>query len=225
MQESQLISEEQSTYHYNELPDSAKDVARRHYIENWIYDDWYDYIYEDAKEEGASKGFQIEDIAFSGFWSQGDGAMWIGDVELPEFITHFLPESIGRECWLWLMQDGWLEDRINVYRTSHHYSHSNCMGVTSITTVGNDEEDVLRAECILKGAPIDTLYNLIVADTACPIKGIEDLEEFVLEKAREYADMIYHRLRDGYEYECSEGQISECYDANNILFNEEGKVI
>jgi hypothetical protein len=179
----------------------------------------------EAKDDGAVQGFQIEDIAFSGFWSQGDGAMWIGDVELPEFITHYLPESIGRECWLWLIEDGWIEDRINVYRTSHHYSHSNCMGVTSITTVGNDEEDELRAECILKGAPIDTLYNLIVADTACPIKGIEDLEEFVLEKAREYADMIYHRLRDGYEYECSDAQISECYDANNVLFNEEGKAI
>jgi len=222
MQESQLISEEQSTFSYAELPEDAKDVARRHYIEHWIYDDWYDHIYEDAKEEGASKGFDIDDIAFSGFWSQGDGAMWIGDVELPEFITHYLPESIGRECWLWLIQDGWLEDRINVYRTSHHYSHSNCMGVTSITTVGNDEEDVLRADGILKGAPIDTLYNLIVADTACPIKGVEDLEEFVLEKAKEYADMIYDRLKDGYEYECNDAQISESYDANNVLFNEEG---
>jgi hypothetical protein len=224
MQESQLISEE-TTYHYNELPEYARQKARAHYIENWIYDDWYDHIYEDAKEEGASKGFQIEDIAFSGFWSQGDGAMWMGDVELPEFITHYLPESIGRECWLWLIQDGWIGERVNAYRTSHHYSHSNCMGVTSIEQMPHNEDDTLNLDCILKGAPVETLYNLIVADTACPIKDISDLEELILNEARRYADMIYDRLRDGYEYECSEGQISECYDANNILFNEEGKVI
>jgi hypothetical protein len=151
--------------------------------------------------------------------------MWMGDVELPEFITHYLPESIGRECWLWLIQDGWIGERVNAYRTSHHYSHSNCMGVTSIEQMPHNEDDTLNLDCILKGAPVETLYNLIVADTACPIKDVSDLEELILNEARRYADMIYDRLRDGYEYECSEGQISECYDANNILFNEEGKVI
>jgi hypothetical protein len=224
MQESQLISEE-TTYHYNELPEYARQKARAHYIENWIYDDWYDHIYEDAKEEGASKGFDIDDIAFSGFWSQGDGAMWTGGVDLPEFITHYLPESIGRECWIWLIQDGWVYDRASIHRTSHHYSHSNCMGISGIEPASYDEGDTLNVDCILKGAPVETLYNLIVADTACPIKDISDLEELILNEARRYADMIYDRLRDGYEYECSEGQISECYDANNILFNEEGKVI
>jgi hypothetical protein len=80
-------------------------------------------------------------------------------------------------------------------------------------------------DCILKGAPVETLYNLIVADTACSIKDISDLEELVLNEARRYADMIYGRLRDGYEYECGDAQISESYDANYVLFNEEGKAI
>jgi len=51
------------------------------------------------------------------------------------------------------------------------------------------------------------------------------LEELVLNEARRYADMIYGRLRDGYEYECSDTQISESYDSNYVLFNEEGKAI
>jgi hypothetical protein len=224
MQTSQLTSEE-TTYHYNELPEDARQKARAHYIENWIYDDWYDHIYEDAKEEGASKGFDIDDIAFSGFWSQGDGAMWTGDVELPEFITHYLPESIGRECWLWLIEDVVVPNKITIHRTGHHYSHSGCMGISGVEVYDHEDDDVLQHECILKGAPIGTLWNLIVADTNCPIKDVSDLEELILNEARRYADMIYDRLRDGYEYECSEGQISECYDANNILFNEEGKVI
>jgi hypothetical protein len=217
-----MLETEQTTYHYHELPEDARDVARQHYIEHWIHDDWYDYIYREAKEDGQARGFWIEDIFFSGFWSQGDGAMWTGTVDLPEFITHHLPESIGRECWLWLMQDGWVYGRVNIHRSGHHYSHSNCMGITGVEPASYDEKDKLSLDCILKGAPVETLYNLILADTACPIKDISDLEELVLNEAREYADMIYDRLRDGYEYECSDAQISECYDANNVLFNEEG---
>ena len=220
-----MLETEQSTFKYHELPEDAKDVARRNYIEHWIHDDWYDYIYTDAKDEGFDKGFDIDDISFSGFWSQGDGAMWTGTIDLPKFITHHLPESIGRECWLWLIEDGWVYDRVTIHRTSHHYSHSNTMGISSIEPAAYDEEDKLNTDCILKGAPVETLYNLILADTACSIKDVSDLEELILNEAREYADMIYDRLRDGYEYECSDTQISESYDSNYVLFNEEGKAI
>jgi hypothetical protein len=219
------MQESQSTFKYHELPEDAKDVARRNYIEHWIHDDWYDYIYTDAKDEGLDKGFDIDDINFSGFWSQGDGAMWTGTIDLPKFITHHLPESIGRECWLWLIEDGWVYDRVSIHRTSHHYAHSNTMGISSIEPAAYDEGDTLNVDCILKGAPVETLYNLILADTACPIKDISDLEELILNEARRYADMIYDRLRDGYEYECGDAQISESYDANYVLFNEEGKAI
>ena len=220
MQESQLISE--ATYHYNELPEQGREKARDNYIQNWIHDNWYDYIYEDAKDGGSVRGFEIEDINFSGFWSQGDGAMWTGAVDIPKFIEHYFPESIGRECWLWLIEDGWVESRVNIHRSSHHFSHSNCMGITGTEPAHYDEDDTLRVDCILKHAPIETIYSLIIHDTACSIKDISDLEELILNEARRYADMVYDRLRDGYEYECSEGQISECYDANNVLFNEEG---
>jgi hypothetical protein len=220
-----MLETEQSTFKYHELPEDAKDVARRHYIEHWIIDDWYDSVYHDYKSEGLAFGFEIDDINFSGFWSQGDGAMWIGGVNLPDFITHHLPESIGRECWLWLIEDGWVYDRVAIHRTSHHYSHSNTMGISSIEPAAYDEEDKLNVDCILKGAPVETLYNLILADTACSIKDISDLEELVLNEARRYADEIYDGLREAYEYECSDENVSESYDANNVLFNEEGKAI
>ena len=36
--------------------------------------DWWDGVYEDSKEVCAAFGIDIDDISFSGFWSQGDGA-------------------------------------------------------------------------------------------------------------------------------------------------------
>lgn len=224
MQTSQSTSEKR--YTYAELEGSAKDRARQHYIEHWIIDDWYDSVYYDFKEEGKEKGFYIEDIKFSGFWSQGDGASWSGDVALPVFVQKYLPESIGRDCWLWLMESGWVHDRLNIYQKGNHYSHSGTMSVGNIEDYTHDlTDELLEIDCILKGTPIGTLWHLILADTACPIKRPEELEELVLTEARQYADEIYAGLREAYEYECSDENIGENYHANDQYFNEEGEQV
>ena len=45
------------------------------YAPGW---DWWDSIYDDAKAIGALMGWDVRDIEFSGFWSQGDGARFLG---------------------------------------------------------------------------------------------------------------------------------------------------
>jgi hypothetical protein len=222
MQTSQLTSEKR--YTYSELEGSAKDRARQHYIEHWIIDDWYDSVYYDFKSEGIVHGFHIEDIKFSGFWSQGDGASWYGDVDMKVFIEKNLPECIGRDCWLWLLQSGWVHDRLNIYQRGNHYAHSHTMSVGNIEVYADEgDDDILQLDCILKGAPVSTLWNLILADTACPIKRPDDLEELVLTEARQYADEIYDGLREAYEYECSDENIAESYNINDQFFNHEGE--
>ena len=222
---------EQSTFKYHELQGSARAKARDHYIHSWLIDDWYDYVIDDAKADGKDKGFEIEHVYFSGFWSQGDGASWIGDIDLVLFIEKHLPESIGRDCWVWMIQDGWIHNRLSVYQKGSHYSHSNTMSIGNIETYdysnGEDGEEVnlINTACILKGAPVQTLYDLIVADPNCPIKSVDDLEELALTEARQFADEIYSTLQGAYEHECSDDNISESYDANEVLFNEEGEVI
>lgn len=212
------------TLKYRELSDSAKERARQHYIEHWIHDDWYDYIYEEAIENGKPLGLNINNIFFTGFWSQGDGASWTGSVLLPTFIEKHMPESIGRDCWLWLLQSGWVHDRLNIHQKSGHYCHENTMSVGNIEDYTHDmTDDVLEIDCILKGTPIGTLWHLILADTACPIKRPEDLEELVLTEARNYAREIYLNLEEAYQSECSDENIGENYYANDQFFNHEGE--
>jgi len=43
--------------------------------------DWWDCVYDDAKEVAKLIGFEIEEIYFRGFWSQGDGACFTGRFE------------------------------------------------------------------------------------------------------------------------------------------------
>ena len=47
---------------------------------NWEveYGNWWEFIYTDAMEIGKRLGIEIEEIQFSGFWSQGDGARFCG---------------------------------------------------------------------------------------------------------------------------------------------------
>lgn len=221
--------EEQSVYHYNELPDDAKDRARQNYIEHWVDNDWWSSsVIDDAKSNGVERGFEIEHIYWSGFWSQGDGASWIGEVYLPDFIKFYMQDSIGTSAWLWLIEDGWIHDRVGITQSGRYY-HEMTMGVDQIESYIKhsdlDPEDTLDIDCILKGAPVRTVYNLIEADTKCEARSYDALEQLILDKAREHARSIYARLNDAYDYEVGDENIGETYDANQILFNQEGVAI
>jgi len=88
-----------------------------------------------------------------------------------------------------------------------------------------EEDDVITVDCILKGTPIKTVYDLIAHDTECYVKTIDDLCNLAIDDARKYADEIYERLHDGYQGECDDHNIADAYDANEVFFNEEGEIV
>ena len=63
-------------FNFNELSPAAKQVALDNFREINTHMDWSEPIQEDFRERATQAGFEIEDIFFSGFWSQGDGAMF-----------------------------------------------------------------------------------------------------------------------------------------------------
>ena len=85
----QALAEERDCFYYDELSDEAKENARNWYRgeDNGLDYDWWDSVYEDTKEIGKLMGIDIEEIYFSGFWSQGDGACFVGNYEYkPGFV-------------------------------------------------------------------------------------------------------------------------------------------
>lgn len=223
-------ADEQVTLKFSELKGRAKDNARQNFIEHWIDSDWYEPYYEDFIDTGTDRyGFRIDDIRFSGFYSQGDGASWTGVVDITKFIIEYMDNkslnSIGWQCWLWLIDDAFIHKYVSIYRRSSHYNHSQTMCIEGIEYEPQEDgkENVIQLDCILKGAPVSTVFDLIASDTDCPIKDVGDLEELILDEAREYADHIYERLKDAYEWECSDEHITDAYDGNGITFNEYGE--
>ena len=66
------------TYGIEELEGRAKENALAWLRKDSTDYDWYDSVFEDAKKCASILGIEIDDIYFSGFYSQGGGACFNG---------------------------------------------------------------------------------------------------------------------------------------------------
>lgn len=161
---------------FSALPAELQEKALEKNIDCNVQDSfWYECIFDYAKEVARIIGIQIENIYFSGFWSQGDGACFTGTYRyrkgaLAE-IKKYAP--LDREL------HGIAERLQNIQRRAFygiyasiehrgHYYHSGCMRV--------------EMEC---ERPFD--------------------EEGIKENLRWFADWIYSQLEKEYEYQTGEG--------------------
>jgi len=179
---------------------------------------WWDDIYDNAKHDALAKGFRIDEINFSGFYSQGDGASWQGIVDIAEWLTLNRADDVNALILLELVEDGWLSNQIGVSSRSNRYAHSNTMDISGYGWTEPDDDDVIT-KGMLKGAKVIDLFESIGGNY------LDALFDDVLESARDYANDIYDQLQKEYEWLCSEEVIAELCDVNEYLFDEHGKVI
>lgn len=217
--------------HYNELSATAQERVREQYINSLDYE-WWDCVYEDAIENGKELGFYIDKIYFSGFWSQGDGASWEGQVDVGQWLKTHTEDSIGLTAWVELINNNWASKHIKVSSKNNHYSHSGTMSFDHweifINLNYEPEDNLLGAfggSSILQDMPVATVMDLIMADPHTKLKREDDVAEAIAESARDYADEIYKKLQKEYEWLCSELVMVEHFEANDINFDEEGEVL
>lgn len=194
---------ETKVYPFDELPEDAKEKAVEKLYDINVNYEWWDSVYEDAKEVGKLMGIDIDNIYFSGFSSQGDGACFEGDYEYKKnsvkAVMEFAPEDeelhrivrelrdIQKKCFYSISAN---------VKQSGHYSHKYC------TNVSVDFENIYTANCYFNEGHGDTITELL----------------------RDYMEWIYHRLEKEYEYLSSEDAIIETIKANEYEFTEDGKL-
>ena len=84
------------TVKFEELSDSQKEkVIDENRDWNTEGLDWFQYTMDDAKTIASLMGIDIEDIFFSGFWSQGDGACFTGRFSHTKNIVKNVKEHTG----------------------------------------------------------------------------------------------------------------------------------
>ena len=80
-------------YTFEELPTEIQNkLIERNRDINTFYEYWHDYLIEDFKEDDSI--FNKTKVYYSGFWSQGDGAVFLYDRINQDFFYEF----IEKEC-------------------------------------------------------------------------------------------------------------------------------
>jgi hypothetical protein len=221
---------EQTEFSYKELSAKAQEKAQQWFSETLDYE-WWDHTYEHATADAKEKGFDIEDIRFSGFWSQGDGASWTGRVDLKLFLEHHLKEDnpdYGRYFVLQAIvneDSDWVERYTSVNRSGYHYVHDNTMrlesiGYSNLERLDAADEERLQDEGPLQRADIYQLREGINIDDL-----MDKLETWVLEEAQAYARQIYDDLESEYEDLTSEESLIDAAEANGWMFDEDGVLV
>ena len=220
---------------FEDLPQFAKSKALARYSDINIDNNWWAHIIEGFVEdmwEMYGVETSTEDIQFTGFYSQGDGASFTGKVrEVKKFLEKALNRSddeyldMGKkkqenEDLLDLLSDlGSLgydtrerlrpEDiEIEFERSSSNYSHSN----------------TVRADVNIYDTPeswdTDKKFNWV------EYEGWRDSFERECTKwLRSECMELYRKLEDEYEELQDVPAVIETLIANEYLFDEEGKIV
>jgi hypothetical protein len=217
-----------NTYTYNELSDAAKEKARDWYRR--ITDDdnfWSECAIDDAKDQGRHLGLDIDNIYYSGFWSQGDGACFEGSwranrVDPATLAKNTKDPELERICaGLAKIAESYPDASFHVGHRGH-YNHENCTVFDHC--YGNDDEtrDVLLLNYYGPDDEIDeddddkSQFARERWANAYPEDEVEEL-------ARDYMCWIYSRLEDAYEWHNADEQVVESIIANECTFTEDGK--
>jgi hypothetical protein len=195
------ITETINVFPFDELSDEAKEKAREKFRE-WEGETFSDMVdYEDFISIGKMLGIEInaKDIAWRGFWSQGDGASFTGSFAYAKGMRKAIRAYAPSDSELHELADNLADlQRRNFYRLngridrmSSHYVHENTMTV-----------DAYNGE------------RYADSDTESETKDI----------MRRLAQWFYRSLESEYEWRLADEQIDETIRANEYEFTEDGRI-
>lgn len=187
---------------FSELNAEQKEKALELNRDCNVDQEWWTFVYDDAKDIGAMLGFDIENIFFSGFWRQGDGACFTGRFSYPR-------KNIGKAIRGHVTNDDELhriaDEAQRLYRQSFftacgsiahrgHYCHERSMDVTL-----SDYSD-------FRGKVEERDWTELCAD---------------------FALWIYGKLEDSHKYLTSDESVAESLEANDVEFeiDEDGSLV
>lgn len=187
-----------TAYYYEDLKKNAQTAAldSMRYI-NVEHFEWWDSELDYWKEELEKVGFPDAEIFFSGFSSQGDGASFKSGVNLIDWLKANKMCNDNRSLFYWANQG---YGHVNVYKMSSHYDHHMTMAVETEWDMWN--ETPLKAETQLV-----------------------ELEDVILEDARDWAKKIYGELEKVYDGNLEDEYVADTIMANEFLFWDTGKPV
>lgn len=190
-----------------ELKELRDRVLKKHRDINVDWDGWYECIEEDFKEKLTSSGYNDIEVTWSGFWSQGDGASFTGELWTTEDVLKRLypeHEELKQSIKNMIIDNV----KINIVRNNYysHYVHSNTIFA---------ELDIYNLDYILEDYP--RLESKIY-------KVLKIIESNANNEIKQLSDTYYENLREYYHEMVSDDQVLETLEANDYEFLEDGSI-
>lgn len=161
--------------------------------------DWWDCVYDSFTEDMEAIGIRVDNMYFSGFWSQGDGACFEGAVQDRQL---FMKNFEGYPMITKLVADGG-----SVYlsvKHSGHYYHENC-------TSWNFEWDTFNQ---ILPMPTQFHVDVVVALDEKLSDEVSKFEDEAIEFMKDKMRELYSRLSDEYDHLTSDEVVAETIVAN-----------
>lgn len=192
---------ELTLYKVNELSEDAQDKAieSQEYIN--LYDDWYEFVYEKHRNIAVNAGFGVHKQYHSGFWSQGDGAMFTYNDLSQKLLKEAVDKLEISEQEKELLSTAYLSGHA---KHSGHYFHEHSAD-HSISL----EQDSFEHNEQLQNL-IDDHFLLI--------------ENYIVLKYVKLCEDLYEDLRSTYYELTSREAVIEAIVSNDLEFYEDGEL-
>lgn len=190
-------------YQFSELDEEGKERARNWWRQSAHLDGWSEPVTDDFIACAALLGWEIaaDDIAWSGFWSQGDGASFTGEwhaknCQLDKLRAHAPTDTalhvIGERIAAIARRNP--SGFARMVRTGRHYSHSHTVDLSDAFADSETDSEMRSADWVeLRDA------------------------------SRALADWLYSQLEKEHEYRHSDDAIAEDCAANEYEFTGDGR--
>jgi hypothetical protein len=185
--------EEGTFLNYEDLPEEEQErlLKERMHIAQAIFDDLQQDILDNCREVLEHVGIAVDDIFYSGFWSQGDGACFTGTLTLEPTALEWVEKNYPTDSTLHANVEDILDclaalpEEPAVYMTHHgHYYHYK--SISFQWEYDTDDE---------------TLNRWIAEHSEDELSG---LEESVQTSLRALMRWVYNVLESEYDWQTSE---------------------
>jgi hypothetical protein len=202
-------------------------------------------VFDDFFRVARHLGFDVTEnnISFSGFWSQGDGASFGGQYCLSGYGLGPIADYAPRDAELIRIEQSVKKSRAVFYKRLIQAIPCEYMaGIRSMftnrlacayvvisrshsrysheMTMQSDEGENVREDVLYRLGDNIEFCDESAIDFAC-----EEFAENILEDARSLAQWLYSALEREYEYQTSEECFIDSCDANEYEFDESGNAV
>lgn len=192
---------ETTVYRFAELSDSAKEKVLEKLWDINLWEQWYENTIDYLKEK-YGEDWHIDNIYFSGFASQGDGAMFEYSGITDKLYDEWTDSLKGRQK---VIASNCAPSANGKHRG--HYYHKNCC----VHYIGIDEDFDRDTYPNCHDVMTDELNEMFA--------------EWLEEQYRDVCHDMYRTLEKESEYLTSEEAIIETIEANEYEFTEDGEMI